>query len=144
MHFLFEKLNKSILLKFEIFIMRIITIKYYLLKIFCSLIFTVIITGCYQTNNKDALDEAAVHFSGIFITQYVTAIPSLRVKGQSVVVSTGDSSFHVKGSLEGFTSFNVPVSIKHFSESLYYSGDNPNNAKNWKCIDIYIDDKKMR
>jgi len=116
----------------------------YRLKVFCSLIYTLTITGCIRTTNKDALDKAAVHFSGVFITKYVTTTRSLRVKGQSVVVSAGDSIFHVKGSLEGFTSFNVPVSLNHFSESLHYSGDNPNEAENWKCVDIYIDDKKVK
>ncbi len=124
--------------------LRIITIKYYLDIIFCSLIFTVIITGCNQRNNKDVLDRAAINFSGVFITQYVTTIPSLRVKGQSVVESTGDSIFHVKGTVEGFTSFNVPVSVKHFSETLHYSGGDPNKVENWKCIEIYVDDKKMK
>lgn len=124
--------------------MQIITLKYHRLKIFWGLIFLLIITGCHRTDNKDALDEAAIYFSGVFITQYVTTTRSLRVKGQSVVVSTGDSIFQVKGSVEGFTSFNVPVSIKHFSESLHYSGDNPNEAENWKCVDIYIDDKKVK
>ncbi len=124
--------------------LRIITIKYHRLKIFCSLLFLMIITGCNQPGNKDVLDKAAVHFSGVFITQYVTTIPSLRVKGQPVVKSTGDSIFNVKGTLEGFTSFNVPVSIKHFSETLHYSGGDSGKAENWKCIDIYIDDKKMK
>ncbi len=124
--------------------LRIINIKYYRFKIFCILIFTMIITGCNQPNNKDALDKEAIHYSRVFITQYVTTIPSLRVKGQPVVDSTGDSIFHVKGTVEGFTSFNVPVSVKHFTETLHYLGGDPDKAENWKCIDIYINNKKMK
>ncbi len=124
--------------------LRIITIKYYRLKIFCSLIFTLIITGCNQPGNKDLLDKAAVHFSGVFITQYIKSIPLLRMVGRPVVQNTGDSIFYLKGSVEGFTSYNVPVSIKHFSETLHYLGGDPDKAENWKCIEIYVDDKKMK
>ena len=122
----------------------IITMKYYRVKIFCILIVIVFIAACNQTNNEDALDKLAVHFSGVFITQYVATTTSLRIKGKRTVERTGDSIFNVKGSVEGFTSFNVPVSIQQFSERVLYLGGDANKRGSWQCIDIYVGDKKMK
>lgn len=111
--------------------------------LFTGLLFSIIITGCtFKPNNK--MNDAAVKVCGVFITENIQSIQSLRIKGSTVVKNDPDSTYHVNGTVEGFSPENYPVSTEHFSESVHYLGGDPNDPKSWKCIEIYIGNKKMK
>ena len=107
------------------------------------LFFSIFIIGCQLRPDKGILYTAARHFSGVFITQNLQSIPSLRVKGSPVVKNEKDSVYQVTGLVEGYSPMNYPVSISHFSETLQYLGGNPNESANWKCLEIYVENKKI-
>lgn len=109
-----------------------------------TILLIMIISSCKQNAHTDNIGTAAIHFADVFITENIPATPTFRVKGKQIVKSEGDSIYFITGSVEGFTSFNVPVSIKHFSETLHYFGGDPNERKNWECLEIYISDKKIK
>lgn len=111
--------------------------------LFACLLFSIIIVGCkFTPDNK--MNDAAVHVCGVFITDNIQSTPSLRIKGSRVVKNDPDSTYHVTGTVEGFSPMNYPVSTEHFSETVHYSGGEANDPKNWKCIEIYVGDKKMK
>ena len=91
-----------------------------------------------------SINAAAVHVSGAFITEFAHSRLTLRVKGARSVKKEGDNMFNVTGSVEGFSSYNVSVSIEHFNETVHYLGGDMNNLKNWQCLDIYyIGEKRI-
>ncbi len=115
------------------------------MKILYGLLFTIITTtGCKRRTDQDIINTAAIHFSEVFITENVQSVSSLRIEGRPVVKNETDSAYYVSGSLEGFSPLNYPVSIKHFSETLHYKGGDPNERKNWVCMEIYVGNKKMK
>ena len=102
------------------------------------------VLGCEQKTSRDILNNAAVHFAGVFITENVQSVSSLRIEGKPFVKNETDSSYYVSGSLEGFSPLNYPVSVRRFVEKLHYLGGEPTERKNWLCIEIYVDNKKMK
>jgi hypothetical protein len=115
------------------------------MKILYSLLFAIITTsGCKRITKQDIINTAAIHFCGVFITEKMQSISSLRIEGRPVVKNETDSTYYVSGSLEGFSAFNYPVSIKHFNETLHYLGGDPNERKNWVCMEIYVGNKKVK
>jgi len=108
------------------------------------LLFSIIIIGCKLRPDNSIINTAAIHFSSVFITQNVQSVQSLRVKGNPVVKNEKDSIYLVTGLIEGYSPMNYPVTIEHFSETLQYSGGNPNVQENWKCLEIYVGNKKMK
>ena len=108
------------------------------------LLFGIMIAACKLRPDNSIINIAALHFSSAFITQNLQSIPSLRVKGSPVVKNEKDSIYLVTGLIEGFSPMNYPVSIDHFSETLQYLGGNPNVQENWKCLEIYVGNKKMK
>jgi hypothetical protein len=106
-----------------------------------GLSFSIIIAGC-KLSPDNKMNDAAVYASGIFIADNIQSIPALRIKGNTVVKSNPDSTYYVTGMVEGFSPMNYLVSIEHFSETVHYSGGDPNDSKNWKCIEIYVGNKK--
>lgn len=115
------------------------------MKILYILLLTLITaTGCKRITDQDKLNTAAIHFSGVFITENSQSLTSLRVEGSQVVKNGKDSTYQISGSLEGVSPLNYPVSIKHFRETLHYLGGNPNERKNWVCLEIYVGNKKMK
>ena len=114
------------------------------MKNLIGLLLVIIIAGCKLRPDEGIINTAAIHFSGVFITQNISSVTTLHVRGKTVVKSDTDNIYHVGGTIEGYSSFNAPVSIAHFTETLHYSGGNPNEQANWKCIDIYIADKKLK
>jgi hypothetical protein len=110
---------------------------------FTALLFSMIIAGCnFKPDNL--MNDAAVHVSGVFITDNIQSIPALRIKGSTVVKNDPDSTYHVTGTVEGFSPMNYPVNIERFSETIHYSGGDPKDPKNWKCVEIYVGNKKMK
>ena len=108
-----------------------------------GLLFSIIIAGCtFKPDNK--MNDAAVHICGVFITENVQSIQTLRIKGSTVVKNAPDSTYHVSGTAEGFSPMNFPESVQHFSETVHYLGGDPNDRKSWKCIEIYVGNKKMK
>jgi hypothetical protein len=111
--------------------------------LFAVLLFSIVIAGCkFSPDNK--MNDAAVNVSGVFIKDNIQSIPALRIKGNTVVKNDSDSLYHVSGTAEGFSPMNYPVSIEHFRETVHYLGGDPNDTKNWKCIEIYVGSKKMK
>jgi hypothetical protein len=113
------------------------------MKFFLCLLVTIIITACQQKPD-DVMSTDAIHFSGIFITDYIKSDLSLHIKESTVIKDTADSTYHVSGLVEGYTSFHVPVNVNHFSEVIHYLGGDPSERKNWACVEIYIGDKRMK
>jgi len=108
-----------------------------------GLLSSIIIAGCnFKPDNS--MNDAAVHVSGVFITDNIQSIPTLKIRGSTVVKNDPDSTYHVTGTVEGFSPMNYPISTEHFNETVHYSGGDPNDKKNWKCIEIYVGDKKMK
>ena len=103
-----------------------------------------IIIGCNQRGNNYIINAAIIHFSSVFITENIPSIPVLRIEGAPIIKKETDSTYYVSGLIEGFSPLNYPVSIKHFNETLHYSGGNPNEQKNWECIELYVGNKKMK
>jgi hypothetical protein len=111
--------------------------------LFSGLLFSIIIVGCkFTPDNK--MNDAAVHISGVFITDNIQSVQSLRIKGSTVIKNDPDSTYHITGTLEGFSPMNYPVNTEHFSETVHYLGGDPNDRKSWKCIEIYVGNKKMK
>ena len=108
------------------------------------LLISVLIIGCKLRPDNSLVSTAALHFSSVFITQNVQSIPGLRVKGSPDVKNEKDSIYLVTGLVEGFSPMNYPVSIDHFSDRLQYSGGDATVQENWKCLEIYIGDKKVK
>jgi len=113
------------------------------MKILIGSLFIIIITGCKQKPN-DSINIAAVHASGAFITEYDHSNLALRIKGARIVKKEGDNIFNITGSVEGFSSYNVPFSVEHFSETVQYSGGNINDVKNWQCLEVYVGKKRIK
>jgi hypothetical protein len=115
------------------------------MKITIAFFLTMTITASCKTMTKDdVMNSAAVHISGIFIKKYINTGNSLRIKGSTVIKKGKDNVFHVSGSVEGFSTFNYPVSINHFTEALLYLGGDTAAYENWVCIEIYIGSKKLK
>jgi len=111
--------------------------------VFAGLLFSILIVGCtFTPDNK--MNDAAVHVCGVFITENIHSIQTLRIKGSTVVKTDPDSTYHVSGTVEGFSPMNYPVSIEHFNETVHYLGGDPTSRKNWRCIEIYVGSKKMK
>ena len=108
------------------------------------LLFGIMIAACKLRPDNGIISTAALHFSGVFITQNDQSAPSLRVKGNPVVKNENDSIYLVTGLIEGYSPMNYPVTIEHFSEALQYSGGNPNAKENWKCLEINIGNKRVK
>jgi hypothetical protein len=105
--------------------------------------FTVImIVGCKERTGNDKINTAVIHFAGVFITENVQSGAVLRIEGRPDVKKETDSTFYVSGMVEEFSPLNYPVGVKHFNETLFYSGSNPNKRESWKCSEIYIGNKK--
>lgn len=102
------------------------------------------IAGCRERTSEDIMNAAVVHFAGVFITENIKSGTVLKINGRPVVKKETDSTFYVSGRVEEFSPLNYPVGVKHFNETLLYSGSNPNMRESWKCIEIYVGDKKMR
>ena len=118
---------------------------YLKMKNLIILSFTVImVVGCKESSGNDKINSAAIHFAGDFITENIQSGTTLRIEGRPDVKKETDSTYYVSGLVEGFSPLNYPVSAKHFNETLWYSGSNPNNRESWKCLDIYIGNKKMK
>ena len=115
------------------------------MRILYSLFFTIIIsTGCKPGTAKDKMNTAAIHFSGVFITENIHSVSTLRIEGRPDVKNEPDSAYFISGSIEGFSPANYPVTFKHFSEILHYLGGDPNDIKSWVCIAIYVGNKKIK
>jgi hypothetical protein len=115
------------------------------MKNLISFSFTVImIVGCKQSTGNDIINTAAIHFAGVFITEHNQSGTTLRIGGRPDVKKETDSTYYVSGLVEGFSPVNYPVSSKHFNVTLWYSGSNPDKRENWKCIEIYVGNKKMK
>jgi hypothetical protein len=111
--------------------------------LFSGLLFSIIIVGCaFKPDNK--MNDAVVHICGVFITDNIQSIQSLRIRGSTVVKNDPDSTYRVTGTAEGFSPMNFPESVQHFSETVHYLGGDPNDKKNWTCIEIYVGNKKMK
>jgi len=113
------------------------------MKLLVGLLLIITISGC-KLKSYDPIDNGAIKFSGVFISENIQADPNLRVKGISNVKGLGDSIYHVTGLVEGFSPMNYPVSFEHFSEILRYLGGDPNDRKNWDCLEIYIQRKRFK
>jgi len=113
-------------------------------KLLCLLFIITIISACKLRPDEGIINNAAIHFSGIFITENIPSIPTLRIGGRPVAKKIDENTYTVTGSVEGFSPMNYPVSIQHFSETLRYLGGNPDDRQSWECIDIYIGNKKMK
>ena len=70
--------------------------------------------------------------------------PNWKVRGKEILKNEGDSVYYVSGTVEGFTSFNTPVAITKFNETIHYKGGEPNDQKNWQCIEINIGGKRIK
>ena len=114
------------------------------MKFLYNFLFIIIITTGCKPRTQDIINTASIHFSGIFITENIKSFSSLRIEGRPAVKNETDRAYYVSGFLEGFSPLNYPVSLKHFSETLHYNGGDPNERKNWVCMEIYIDNKKMK
>ncbi|MEO7485715.1 MAG: hypothetical protein ABIU77_01385 [Ferruginibacter sp.] len=101
-----------------------------------------LMVGCRESTVNDIINTAVVNFAGVFITESVKSGPVLRIEGRPEVKKETDSTFYVSGLVEEFSPLNYPVGVKHFNETLFYSGGNPNKRESWKCIELYIGDKK--
>jgi hypothetical protein len=118
---------------------------YSAMKNLISFLFAVIMTmGCKQRIGNDKINTAAIHFTGVFITENVQSNTVLRIEGRPDVKKETDSIFYVSGLVEEFSPLNYPVGVKHFNETLIYSGSNPNKRESWRCNEIYIGNKKMK
>ena len=118
---------------------------FHYLKIKSLIIFSftvIIIGGCKERTGNDKINSAAIHFADVFITENIQSSTSLRIEGTPDVKKETDSTYYVSGLVEGISPFNYPVSVKHFNETLRYSGSNPNKRESWKCIEINIENKK--
>ena len=113
------------------------------MKNLVSLLFIILITGCKLRPDNSAINTAAIHFSGVFITRDIISIQNFKVKVADAKADTGNI-YRVTGTVEGYTSYNVPVSVEHFNETLHYLGGNPNERTSWECIEIYLGKKKIK
>ena len=106
-------------------------------------IVAVLMVGC---NNPDrgAIGNTAIKFSSIFVVENSGSDPSWKVEGKEILKNEGDSVYYVSGTVEGFSSYNEPIAIKKFNETLHFLGGDVNNRKNWNCIEINIDGKKIK
>jgi hypothetical protein len=103
-----------------------------------------ITAACKPGNSGDPMKTAAIRFAGAFITDSVPSSLSLRITGQPEVITDGDNFFRINGQVEGYSSYNVPFEIDHFSEVIHFSGSDPNARKNWTCSEIYLGRKKLK
>ena len=113
------------------------------MKNFALLLFIMLIAGCKLRPDNSVINTAAIHFSGVFITKNIPSIQNLKVKVADAKSDTGNI-YHVSGLVEGYSSYNTPVSVEHFSDTLHYLGGNPNELTSWECIEIYVGNKKMK
>ena len=113
------------------------------MKSLVSLLFIIFIVGCKLRPDNSIMNTAAIHFSGVFITKNISSIQNLKVKVADAKSDTG-GIYHVSGLVEGYSSYNAPVNIEHFSENLHYLGGNPDERTSWECIDIYVGKKKFK
>ena len=114
------------------------------MKTIVCLLYITIVTGCTQ-NTPDDINTSADHFAGVFIREYIPSIPTLKIKGKTVVQKSEDSDiYHVTGLVEGYSPMNYPVSFEHFNETLHFLGGDMNDRKNWACLEIYVGNNKMK
>jgi len=111
--------------------------------ILVGLLFVVIITGC-QVKPESIMNAAALKVAGSFITEHAHSSLNFRVKGSSAIKKEGKNVFYVTGSAEGFSSYNVPFAIDHFSETVRYSGGDIDDIKNWECLEMYVGKKRIK
>jgi hypothetical protein len=78
----------------------------------------------------ERLPKRRLNRAGSFIAGQASSSLNFRVKGISSVKKEQDNVFYVTGTAEGFSSYNVPFSIDHFSETVRYSGGNIDDIKN--------------
>lgn len=113
------------------------------MKLLIVLLFIVFITGCKERNNNPVY-AAVINASGTFITEFVQSNLTLRIKGTTNIKKENDNTFYVAGYVEGFSSYNVPFSIEHFSETIQFAGGDINNQENWQCLEIYLGKKRIK
>ena len=90
------------------------------------------------------MNAAALKVAGSFITEHVRSSLNFRVQGVSAIKKESENIFYVTGSAEGFSSYNVPFAIDHFSETVRYTGGDINDIKNWECLDMYVGKKRIK
>jgi len=113
------------------------------MKNILMLSFAISLTACQLRPDNNATNTAAKHFARVFITQHISSSPTLRLKTFTIANDTSNI-YHISGLLEGYTSFNTPESVEHYSETLRYLGGNPNDSTSWECMEIYVGDKKWK
>jgi hypothetical protein len=118
-------------------------LKHLPMKLLVGFLFLVIITGC-EVKNENIMNAAALKVAGSFITEHVRSSLNFRVKGASVIKKERKNVFYVAGSAEGFSSYNVPFAIDHFSETVRYSGGDIDDIKNWECLEMYVGKKRIK
>jgi len=111
---------------------------------FLAILIVVAVSGCKLRPDNGVTNAAAVHFAGVFIMDNIPSEPNLRIQKEPDVKVDSDNTYHISGTVEGFTSFNAPVTIEHFSETLRYMGGNPNEQASWECMEIYVGKKKLK
>jgi hypothetical protein len=114
------------------------------MKTISGLLLLLVVAGCRQNANSNNVNKEASDISGAFITNYVPSTTTLRIKGKEVTKADGDNMYNVTGTVEGFSSFNMPVNIEHFSETLQYLGGDPKDTNSWKCYEIYVGKRKLK
>lgn len=114
-------------------------------KIFAYLLLVaVVVSGCKLRPDNGVISTAAVHFAGVFISQHIPSEPNLRIQKAPDVKADSNDVYRINGLVEGFTSYNTPLTVEHFSETLHYLGGNPNEITSWECVEIYIGKKKLK
>lgn len=108
------------------------------------LVTVMMMTGCKERTGSDIINTAVIHFAGVFITENVDAANALRIKGRPDIKVAADSIYVISGIVEGFSPMNYPISTDHFNETMLYSGSNPTRRESWKCIEIFIGNKKIK
>ena len=114
------------------------------MKIIPILLIIAIFSECKLRPDYGLVSKDAIHFAGIFISDNIQGDLDFRIKGNTDVINAVDSIYKVSGTVEGFSPMNYPVSVEHFTEFLHYIGGNPDEKKNWNCMEIYIGRKKLK
>ena len=114
------------------------------MRSFVIVLLVLFIGGCKPIPDRGLIGDAAIKFSSVFVTENNMSDPNWKVRGKEVLKNEGDSVYYVSGTVEGFTSFNTPVGITKFNETMHYSGGDPNDRKNWKCLQLNIAGKEIK
>ena len=115
------------------------------MKNIIGLALIILVCGCrHKPATATAMNTAASNVSGYFITKYIPSANTLRVRGRQVVKEEGENVYTMTGSVEGFSSFNMPVTVERFNETLHYLGGDPNDTNSWECIEIYVGKNKIK